>query len=281
MHLRDMQYANINAICREGGYYSVGQGILWNNQRCEGRVGLPHNNFHKFYYFLEGSCSIRMDGNTYTGVPGRLFYIPAGTPHSYSSNTKQPFAHYWVHFDLSPYDTNPFSVSNLPAFVDVPPDGQIPKLFETLTQLLTSRKLSSELQVKSVLFSLLAEYIRLATPESDSVYFKKDPKSERLLKYIQRNLDKDLSNGALAAHMHMSLRSFIRYFEEITGYTPAKYVMLVRMMTAKTLLEESDLSVSDIMYRIGIDDLSAFSKMFKKRYDFSPRVYREMYRKDE
>ena len=170
----------------------------------------------------------------YHGKAGRLFIIPAETSHIYESDTAHPFSQYWIHFDLTPYDTNPLSASTLPVYVDVPAESPIAQYFENICKLIGNHNLSDEMQLKATLFALLAEYIRLAVPESDSTYFKKDPKCEKLLNYIQRHLDKDLSNAALAAYMHMSLRSFIRYFEEITGYTPGKYVTLVRMMTAKT-----------------------------------------------
>ena len=76
----------------------------------------------------------------------------------------------------------------------------------------------------------------------------------------------------------MDVRNFIRYFKKITGNTPAKYITLLRMSMAQSLLIETDMSVSDIMYQVGISDPPLFSKMFKRVYSLSPKAYRERVR---
>ncbi len=106
-----------------------------------------------------------------------------------------------------------------------------------------------------------------------------DSQSKKLLNYIPEYLDQDLSNASLAAYMHMSVRSFLRYFKNLTGQPPASYIALTRMERAKSLLEETDLSVSEIMDRVGISSVSSFSKTFKKHYGYSPRTYWELFRK--
>ena len=47
---------------------------------------------------------------------------------------------------------------------------------------------------------------------------------------------------------------FIRFFKEKTGETPAKYIKARRMETAKRYLEETELSVKEIMLAIGEND---------------------------
>ena len=76
----------------------------------------------------------------------------------------------------------------------------------------------------------------------------------------------------------MDVRNFIRYFKKITGNTPAKYITLLRMSTAQSLLTKTDMRISEIMYKVGISDLPRFSKMFKRVYSRSPKAYRETYR---
>ena len=83
----------------------------------------------------------------------------------------------------------------------------------------------------------------------------------------------------IASYMHMSMRSFLRYFKSLTGQTPASYIALTRMEVAKGLLEDTDLSITEIMDKIGIASVSSFSETFKKHYGYSPRTYREIFRK--
>ena len=141
--------------------------------------------------------------------------------------------------------------------------------------------LSDKLQLSGVMFNLLSEYIRLSGDITASAFYQKDANSYKIMRYIQRHLQDDLSNSTLAAYMHMDVRNFIRYFKKVTGHTPAKYITLLRMSKAQSLLTETDTRISDIMYQVGIDDLPLFSKMFKRIYSLSPKAYREMYRREE
>lgn len=272
MQPKELQIASLNAVVRKADHYSIGVGDIWY---------MPEHPFSQnvFYYILDGRCTIQVEGKEYIGIPGRWFFIPAGTPYGWKNDTSRPFSKYWFHFDLLPRNLDLFSGSQVPLYVDVEPDSTAFRLFEAFGQYVKGNTLMDKLQIKSILLSLLCEYVRLAAPEISSAPIGLDAPSKKLMNYIPINLDQDLSNAVLAAYMHMSVRSFLRYFKNLTGQTPAAYIAQVRMEVAKSLLEESSLSVSEIMDRVGVSSVSSFSKMFKKHYGYSPRTYRELFRK--
>ena len=68
---------------------------------------------------------------------------------------------------------------------------------------------------------------------------------------------------------------FLRFFKKKTGMTPARYIKMRKMETAKQLIEETELSFNEIMHRVGCVDAAHFSKMFKSIYGSSPRAYRQ------
>ena len=269
MQLQNIHFSNLNAICHTGGHFSIGCGDVWQ---------LPLSRFaqNKFYYIKSGRCAVHINGQSYSGIPGRWFFIPAGTLHGYSNDSSMPFSKYWMHFDLSPRDADLFSALHLPYYIDLPSGNTVDPLFETYAAIGKSSALTDKLQVKALLFSLLSEYIRLTSASIAQVAPAQSDQEQQLMEYIQKNLKDPLTNTALAAYMHMDTRSFIRYFKKLTGYPPAKYITLRRMELAKSLLEETELTVSDIMYRVGINDLSHFSKLFKKHHSLPPRTYREV-----
>ena len=95
------------------------------------------------------------------------------------------------------------------------------------------------------------------------------------------NTTRPIPNAELAAVAGMHPNYFIRLFKEKTGTTPAKHITIQRIERAKTLLETTDLPISDIMHSLGFDDISHFSKLFKRYAGYSPRYYREYYLKQE
>lgn len=273
MEIRETNLLNLNMIFRDGVYYSIGPGRVW--QETEKTF---HQ--HRFYYITEGKCTICINGQSYVGIPGRWFFIPAGASYSYHSDTPT-FSKYWLHFDLINSNTDLISALDLPHYVDVPLGGRISELFQQLNQCSRSDKLSDNLQLSSLMFALLSEYVRLSGDMLSIEFYGKDGRMLHLMRYITRHLDSELSNAVLAEYIHMDVRNFIRYFKKITGNTPAKYITLLRMSKAQSLLTETDLRISDIMYQVGINDLPLFSKMFKRVYSMSPKAYRETYKKDK
>lgn len=272
MQPKELQIAKLNTIVRKADHLSIGIGDIWY---------APEHFFSQnvFYYILDGKCTIRINGKDYAGIPGRWFYIPAGTSYGWKNDASRPFSKYWMHFDITPDDLDLFSGIQAPCFVDVKPNTHAHQLFAAFGQYVNGSTLIDKLQIKSILLSLLCEYVRLSSPEAGNVHIGLDSQSKKLLSFIQEHLTQELSNATLANHAHMSVRNFLRYFKSITGQSPASYITQARMELAKNLLEESGMSVSDIMEKLGISSISSFSKTFKKYYGYSPRTYRELFKK--
>ncbi|MDP4276174.1 MAG: AraC family transcriptional regulator [Bacteroidota bacterium] len=92
--------------------------------------------------------------------------------------------------------------------------------------------------------------------------------------YIANHLDEDISLGKLAElscfspyHFHRILRAFL---QEPIG----THIIRIRMETAARLLRYSDLSVSEIAYRVGYDTPGSLTKTFRQFYGISPTEYK-------
>jgi len=55
---------------------------------------------------------------------------------------------------------------------------------------------------------------------------------------------------------------------------PSTYLQHLRIDTARTLLEASDLGVDQIALQVGYGDPSSFSRLFRDRLGLSPGAYR-------
>ncbi len=80
----------------------------------------------------------------------------------------------------------------------------------------------------------------------------------------------DLSKICFLNPFHL-LREFKKYFKT----TPHKYLTHVRMQEAKKLIEKNSNSLFDIAIRVGYEDVSSFSKLFKNHFGISPQIYRK------
>ncbi|MFV0402234.1 MAG: helix-turn-helix domain-containing protein [Oscillospiraceae bacterium] len=93
--------------------------------------------------------------------------------------------------------------------------------------------------------------------------------------YIKRNLSKNISRGDVAEQVHLNEEYFSKLFRAQTGYTFKDYLIMEKMNLAKSLLRDSALSISIIASKVGYDNFSHFSKMFKKLAGLTPQEYRK------
>jgi transcriptional regulator GlxA family with amidase domain len=100
----------------------------------------------------------------------------------------------------------------------------------------------------------------------------------RAQKFINERFRESIGLAALARHAGMSLRNFSRRFKVATGESAANYIQELRINEAKRLLETSDLSASEITYRVGYNDDRSFRRLFTRRAGLSPKHYRDKFK---
>ena len=92
--------------------------------------------------------------------------------------------------------------------------------------------------------------------------------------WLQQHCQQDIALKEVAAHFGMSIRTFNRRFKNATGKTPLQYVQELRIDMAKDLLQTSNLSISEIAYKVGYQDLGYFAELFRKLLATTPSEYR-------
>jgi transcriptional regulator GlxA family with amidase domain len=98
---------------------------------------------------------------------------------------------------------------------------------------------------------------------------------QELQVWIADNLGRrDLSAGALADRVSMSVRNFGRVFTADVGTTPAKYVLHLRVEAARRLLESSPQDLRQIANSVGFGNSEAMRRAFVRVLGKSPRDMR-------
>ena len=97
--------------------------------------------------------------------------------------------------------------------------------------------------------------------------------------WMQNNLgNHDITIEALAKILGMSQRNFNRRFRDAARISPLKYLQEQRHRLARDLLQNTNLSISEIAYRVGYVDVSYFSTLFQRFSSTTPKKYRTMVR---
>ena len=104
---------------------------------------------------------------------------------------------------------------------------------------------------------------------------------QELAEYIEGNPDADLTLATLARKSFYNPSYFSRIFKEKFGMSLVEYVNRKRIDNAVRLLCESELSVDEILTRVGFSDRSNFYRVFSKFMDSTPSDVRRHGKKEE
>lgn len=97
---------------------------------------------------------------------------------------------------------------------------------------------------------------------------------EKVIEKITLNLEEtDFNSEELAQALGISQRQLYRKLKGITGNTVHEFITKVRMNQAEELLRNSELSISQIAYKVGFSEPSNFSRTFSKHFGCSPSQY--------
>lgn len=94
------------------------------------------------------------------------------------------------------------------------------------------------------------------------------------LSYIGKNLANDLRESDLAQLAGQSVSAFSRYFRRHTGLPFVQYVNRMRINLACQLLTDDELSVTDICFKAGFNNLSNFNRQFLAVKGMAPSKFR-------
>lgn len=96
----------------------------------------------------------------------------------------------------------------------------------------------------------------------------------RATDFINDNLTEDLRLKDIAQVVGMSACHFARLFKDSTGLAPHRFVIRQRLVEAKRLLIETEMTVANIAYRVGFSTQSRLSITFKSEVGATPVQYR-------
>lgn len=91
---------------------------------------------------------------------------------------------------------------------------------------------------------------------------------------VEQHYASPVSVSELAYLSGRSLSSFKRDFQKIYNVAPAKWIREKRLEKAKDMLETTALSVSDVCYSLGFENVSHFSRIYKEFHGQTPSISR-------
>ncbi len=227
------------------------------------------------HYILSGSGTFKVDGKSYELHEKQGFLICPDIVTYYQASKETPWTYTWVGFRGIKAEAlleNANLDRNNPIFFyegDV-----IKKCFEEMNNS-HLYKYAYELRLQGILSMLLSEIIEGAKTNIIQAHGGKDIYIKKALQFIESNYSRNMSIEELARHIGLNKNYFSTLFREVLGIPPKEYVIKYRINKACGLLNNEDLTMSEVSRSVGYDDSLGFSKIFKQVKGMSPKTYRK------
>jgi len=138
-------------------------------------------------------------------------------------------------------------------------------LLEDIKQLIASRNVLKKKFTNKIVIEASEQEIT----SEEAEFLKKS------IKIVEDNMaEANFSSEILAQKMAMSSSTFYRRIKKATDQTPASFIKTIRIKRAAQLLKDTDLTVSEIIDRVGYLDSRSFRKNFKEIYNDGPTEFR-------
>jgi AraC-like DNA-binding protein len=153
------------------------------------------------------------------------------------------------------------------ADVFMPKPFNLRKLQLHIVQLLTKRKaIEQNTRIESM----------QAVKDVAPVLSNDEELMERIISLINSNMHSEEFNVTkLCDLLCMDQKQLYRKLKQLTGETPVGFIRKQRMKRAAILLKQDRFTVSEVMYQIGFNSASYFTKSFMKEYGVTPKEFME------
>lgn len=234
-----------------------------------GDVSVHWHEFYEIELILNGSGIYNIDGTEYPIKRGSLFFMSPSSFHKINFSADTSLINIMFTLDACDatllyglFETSPHVKLNLNE-----DDINLLYILANETIATKSKKYSS-----ACLNCILAKSQGLCKISSTA---KNSPMQYALL-YIQNHFTENLNLKDLAKTLNYSSNYLSNKFTQYAGVSFKNYIMNLRFTFCESLLKNSNLSISEICIRSGFNDFSNFMTYFKKRYNMTPKQYREM-----
>ena len=239
-------------------------------------------------YVKSGFLTVNISGENYIGKPGDAFVVSPGNLHFMGSQTGTvdyftflfPLKYIAFRSDdmLDDKLIEPLNSGHLMIRPEI--KDTVKEQCEQLAGVYAAEidksesKITSQIRKKIILLQFIHELWKKGfIVENDTT--GRNTVEKEMVSYIQQNYTGKILLREFGEQFHLSEKYISRYFKEHFHITLSQYVTYLRLEHAKQMLQETDISVTEVAMQSGYQNISYFIRSFKKTYGVSPLKYRK------
>ncbi len=235
-----------------------------------------HENI-ELIFVTGGSLQVIQNDKKYTARQGELIIINSSSIHFLK--TIAPVSTYACLIpDLTFCKSFGLSVDE----IHFQPIVTSPIVCDLFQKIITEFQLQLPLQkqmLKATIMALMTELCRHHAGPAASTNIKQNENHIKIIQtallYMKQHANEPISTEDVAKHLGFSKHYFCRLFKELTSYSPVYYLNLLRCCNAQNKLAEGQESVREIALLCGFENISYFTRTYKKYMGILPSEERK------
>lgn len=229
-----------------------------------------HAPFWRLYWHDRPGAFVRVGGET-VRIPARRFVLIPPHTH-FSCGNSAAFGQLFMHFRLEPG-----LVQGRERIYRLGFQRELNRLAVDLKRTLLADP--KDLR-PSLLGQALVSLALLSIPAGDWVGRYDDARITEAVTSIRSGYPRRTANAALAKVAGLHPGAFGRLFRQVTGETPGRFLVNLRMEEACVLLQTTELTIDEVAEKTGFCDRGYFSRIFARRMGLAPARYRRLVNSD-
>jgi AraC-like DNA-binding protein len=251
------------------------------------------NQIHEYYelfYQMSGERHYFVKDEVYNIRKGDVVLIDEYDLHKTTASSTPTYTRMLIHFrkrfladllsDIRDIDLQSF-FSGTHSVISVPLKDQdyVDRIFFTILGENSERHTGYVTRIRLLMLDLFIFLYRSAATHSTETIAYHSPTQKKILQaaqYISSSYSDKLTLDNISSRFSISRYYFCRVFKETTGFSVTEYINSVRIKQAQQLLRETGLAVIDVALRVGYQNATHFSRIFRALLNCSPSEYRRL-----
>lgn len=125
--------------------------------------------------------------------------------------------------------------------------------------------------LEELTYAIVKEYAERAMKIKANAF---SPKVSKVIQYIERNLDSNLTLEELANYVNLAPSYLSRIFNQECHQSLSQFITALRIKKGRDLIARTKMTVAEVAKYVGFKEQSYFAQCFKKQYGKTPLKYR-------
>ena len=241
-------------------------------------INLHSHSHYEIYFLLKGNRSFFLSNALYRLSAPALIIIP---PHVLHKTEGTAFERYNVNVSENYLDDFQTHVLNEKALSVIKLNNEqsaiLENIFNQMSQVNKRQKYSDSI-LKALFSYLIFQFNNLSFEVLSSNVSKEKsltPQMLKVIEYFNEHYAENLNLATISDMFYISKGSLIYNFNKYMKCSPIEYLLSIKLLKAKELLEKTHKSIGEISELCGFSSANYFGLVFKQKENMSPLAYRK------